>query len=113
MNLETFNPSKPFTFGIELEIQIVNTHDYDLTKAASDLMRLVKDQKVPGDIKLEITESMIELATVTAAEKLNIGLCGGGTHAFQQWSDRQISDEPRFHYISELYASSPFVQAPA
>lgn len=123
MNLETFNPSKPFTFGIELEIQIVNTHDYDLTKAASDLMRLVKDQKVPGDIKLEITESMIELATgictnyhqaltdlgvlrdvlVTAAEKLNIGLCGGGTHAFQQWSDRQISDEPRFHYISELY----------
>jgi carboxylate-amine ligase len=123
MSLEKFIDSKPFTFGIELEIQLVNTHDYDLTKAASDLIRLIKDEKVPGDIKPEMTESMIELSTgvctshaqaladlrtlrdvlVAAADRLNIGLCGGGTHAFQQWHDRQIFDTPRFQYLSELY----------
>ena len=123
MSLETFVDSKPFTFGIELEMQIVNTHDYDLTKAGSDLMRLIKDQEIPGNITPEITESMIELSTgictnheqavtdlrkirdvlVTAADRLNVGLCGGGTHAFQQWSDRRIVDTPRFQYLSELY----------
>lgn len=123
MSLETFVDSKPFTFGIELEMQIVNTHDYDLTKAGSDLMRLVKDQEIPGNITPEITESMIELSTgictnheqavadlrkirdvlVTAADRLNVGLCGGGTHAFQEWSDRRIVDTPRFQYLSELY----------
>jgi carboxylate-amine ligase len=123
MALEPFVNSKPFTFGVELEIQVVNTHDYDLTKAASDLMRLVKDQKITGNITPEITESMIELSTgicnsheealaqlralrdtlVSAADQLNVGLAGGGTHAFQQWSERQIFDAPRFQYLSELY----------
>ncbi|SAK39558.1 carboxylate-amine ligase [Caballeronia arvi] len=123
MALEPFINSEPFTFGVELEIQVVNTHDYDLTRAASDLMRLIKDEKIPGNITPEITESMIELSTgicttheqavadlrkirdtlVSAADQLNVGLAGGGTHAFQQWSDRQIYDAPRFQYISELY----------
>lgn len=123
MALETFVNSEPFTFGVELEIQVVNTHNYDLTKAASDLMRLIQGETFPGNITPEITESMIELSTgichsheqalselhairdvlVKAADQLNVGLCGGGTHAFQQWSDRQIYDAPRFQYISELY----------
>lgn len=123
MSLETFAASEPFTLGVELEIQIVNTHDYDLTKAASDLLRLVERVPVPGVITPEITESMIELSTgiclnhgqvleqlqltrdvlVGAADQLNVGLCGGGTHAFQRWHDRQIYDTPRFQYISEVY----------
>src|SRR5471030_959956 len=123
MSLEPFINSEPFTFGVELEIQVVNTHDYDLTKAASDLMRLIKGEKIPGNITPEITESMIELSTgicttheqavtdlrairdtlVAAADHLNVGLCGGGTHAFQKWNERQIFDSPRFQYLSELY----------
>jgi len=123
MSLGSFQKSESFTFGVELEVQIVNTHDYDLTRASSDLMRLVGHKKVPGDIKPEMTESMIELATgictsheqalselrtlrdvlVEAADQLDVGLCGGGTHAFQQWNERQIFDSPRFQYLSELY----------
>ncbi|KWN80132.1 hypothetical protein [Burkholderia ubonensis] len=30
-----FVESRPFTLGVELEVQLVNTRDYDLTKAAS------------------------------------------------------------------------------
>ena len=123
MPLEPFIKSDPYTIGVELEMQIVNTHDYDLTKAASDLMPLVADAEMPGEIKPEITESMIELSTgictgfddaiaqlrqardvlVGGADRLNVGLCGGGTHPFQRWHERQIYDTPRFQYMSELY----------
>src|SRR4051794_41772758 len=114
MSLEPFIDSKPFTFGVELEMQIVNTHDYDLTKAGTDLLRLIKDEKIPGNITPEITESMIELSTdicttheqaitdlrkicdtlVSAAVHLNVGLCGGGTSAFHQWRRTKIVHTP-------------------
>jgi len=123
MPLECFVPSEPFTMGVELEVQIVNPHDYDLTKAASDLMPLVVGHAIPGLITPEITESMIELSTgichrhqdvldhlcaardvlLAAADRLNVELCGGGTHPFQRWHDRCIYDTPRFHHFSELY----------
>ena len=123
MSLEAFADSRALTLGVELELQIVNTHDYDLTHAADDLLRLVSRHKLPGDVKPEMTDSMIEISTgvcndyadalaqlgelrgalVDAANRLNIGLSGGGTHPFQDWSRRRIYDTPRFHMLSELY----------
>ncbi|HWS75209.1 MAG TPA: YbdK family carboxylate-amine ligase, partial [Quisquiliibacterium sp.] len=121
--LQPFAESRPLTLGVELELQIVNTHDYDLTPGAIDLLRLMKRSQPTADVKPEITSGMIEMATgicedhadalaqlsairdelVAAARKLNVGLTGGGTHPFQQWSERKIFDTPRFHQISELY----------
>jgi glutamate---cysteine ligase / carboxylate-amine ligase len=123
MSLEAFATSRPLTLGVELELQIVNTHDYDLSSAADDLMRLMKGRRIPGDVKPEITSAMIEMATgvcedhaqvlselgeirdnlVHCARKLDVRLCGGGTHPFQDWSRRRIYDTPRFHKLSELY----------
>jgi carboxylate-amine ligase len=121
--LGPFADSRSLTLGVELELQIVNSHDYDLTPAAKDLLRLMKKHKLPGNVTPEITDSMIELCTgvctsyadvleqltVTrdalndCAAKLNVGLCGGGTHPFQDWSQRRIFDKPRFQEISVLY----------
>ena len=123
MALEHFADSRPLTLGVELELQIVNVHDYDLSPSAADLMRLVGRRKFPGNVVPEITDSMIELSTgicsghadalaqlgeirdalVDSAARLNIGLCGGGTHPFQDWSERRIYDTPRFHQVAELY----------
>ena len=123
MALEHFADSRPLTLGVELELQIVNVHDYDLSPSAADLMRLVGKRKFPGNVVPEITDSMIELSTgicsghadalaqlgeirdalVDSAAQLNIGLCGGGTHPFQDWSERRIYDTPRFHQVAELY----------
>ncbi len=123
MSLEAFATSKPYTLGIELELQIVNRHDYDLTPGALDLLRLISRRKLAADVKPEITSSMIELSTgicadhgqamqelsevrdalVADAHKLNLALCGGGTHPFQDWSHRRIVDTPRFRQVSELY----------
>jgi carboxylate-amine ligase len=123
VSLEDFASSKAFTLGVELELQIVGRHDYDLAPGAADLLRLTSRRKLAADVKPEITSSMIELSTgvcerhhdvitqlhevrdalVHDAAKLNLRLCGGGTHAFQDWSRRRIFDTPRFRQVSELY----------
>ena len=41
VSLEAFNSSEPLTLGVELELQLVNTHDYDLAPYAEDKLRLM------------------------------------------------------------------------
>ena len=123
MSLEAFAPSRALSIGVELELQLVSTHDYDLAPVAEDLLRALSRSDLQGEVKPEMTCSMIEISTqicddhamvctqleslrdalAGAARKLNIGICGGGTHAFQDWGERRIFDGPRFHYLSDLY----------
>ncbi|NDU86550.1 MAG: glutamate--cysteine ligase [Ferrovum sp.] len=123
MALGLFKSSSPLTLGVELELQIVNTHDYDLVASAPDLLRLLAKKKKPWDVKPEITMSMIEMATgicehysdvltqleeiqegmLDCADRLNIGICGGGTHGFQHWGERKIFATPRFSQLSDIY----------
>ncbi len=123
MSLPDFAASRALTFGVELELQIVNRNDYDLVACAADLLRLLDGQPLPGEVKPEITASMIEISTgicgnyaealaqleqirdalTAAGDRLNVGICGGGTHPFQHWGERRIFDAPRFHHLSELY----------
>ncbi len=118
-----FRKSAPLTMGVELELQLVNTRDCDLTRAASDLLGQLVRKSYPGEIKPEITESMIEVSTgihtsyealvselrqirsvlLAAAETLNVGVAGGGAHPFQHWSERRIVDIPRMRQLSQLY----------
>ncbi|MBN2692004.1 MAG: glutamate--cysteine ligase, partial [Burkholderiaceae bacterium] len=123
MSLGPFTKSDALSIGVELELQIVNRHNYDLMPCAPDLLRLLEGRKLPGVVTPEMTESMIELATgictgyddalaqlteiqgalVEAANKLDVGLAGGGTHPFQHWAQQRIFDKPRFLQLSELY----------
>lgn len=123
MGLEAFTRSKPLTLGVELELQLVNTNDYDLAPYAEDMLRLLHKTALPGSAVPEMTNSMIEVSTgichscsevlsqltlirdalVKSADKLNIAVVGGGTHPFQQWHERRIYDKPRFRELSELY----------
>ena len=121
--LERFAPSRCLTLGIELELQLVSTYDYDLVAAAPDLLRVLAQRGFQGDVKPEITNSMIEIATgicdtyadalaqltalrdglLDGARRLDIGICGGGAHPFQHWGERRISDGARFQHLSDLY----------
>jgi carboxylate-amine ligase len=123
MPLEPFATSKPLTFGVELELQLVSLSDFDLTPASPDLMHLLKRKPFPGNVTPEITESMIEINSsvqtdyrtllaelqeirdtlVAASDVLNIGIAGGGTHPFQHWSEQRISAKPRYQELSALY----------
>jgi carboxylate-amine ligase len=121
--LAAFTPSEALTLGVELELQLVSTHDFDLAPQAEDLLRVLERHSGAWDVKPEITRSMIEIGTSVqrehgpllaelhdlrkqlsdGARMLNIGIAGGGTHAYQQWSAQRIFPGERFHYISELY----------
>lgn len=123
MPLEAFQHSEALSLGVELELQLVNTHDYDLAPYADDMLRLMAKRQLPGSVVPEMTSSMIEISTgvcrspaqvlqelgqirdalVQCADKLNIAVAGGGTHPFQQWHERRIYDKPRFRQLSELY----------
>ncbi len=123
MPLEPFHTSESLTMGVELELQLVSLSDFDLTAASPDLLHLLERTPFPGQVVPEITESMIEIATgihhhhtdllqqlhqmrdtlVSAADRLNLGICGGGTHPFQHWSEQKIFSKPRFHEVSVLY----------
>jgi carboxylate-amine ligase len=109
--------------GVELELQLVSLSDFDLCPSSPDMLELLGRRPFPGQVTPEITESMIEIGSsvqrsypsllgqlqeirdtlCSAADRLNIGICGGGTHPFQIWSERRIFSKPRFNEVSALY----------
>ena len=118
-----FKPSAGYTMGVELELQILNSRDYNLARDAADLLELLGKVGHPGAIKPEITESMIELnssihethgslvtelrairdAITRAAQRLNLRIAGGGSHPFHLWSDRRVYPTERFKHILDRY----------
>jgi carboxylate-amine ligase len=118
-----FKTSDLYTLGVELELQVLNSRDYNLTGATADLLALVEKSPHPGEIKPELTEAMIEISTsiqrgyggllhelegirevmVREAGRLNLGIAGGGAHPFQKWHDQRIFDAPRYQHIHDLY----------
>ena len=118
-----FTASAPLSVGVELELQLVRPHDLDLARGAADLLKRLERRKLPGAVKPEITESMIELnssvhrdcnrlldelakvrsAVVEEASVLNLRICGGGAHPFHDWADRRIYPNERFRVVLERY----------
>jgi carboxylate-amine ligase len=123
MTLGPFAESASLSMGVELELQLVSLSDFDLVPASPDMLDLLARAPFPGNVTPEITQSMIEINSsvhtehsgllaqlreirdtlLAAGERLNVGVCGGGTHAFQQWSERRIFSKPRFREVSQLY----------
>ena len=123
MPLPEFATSSPLTMGVELELQLVGLSDFDLAPASPDMLDLLSRKPFPGAVTPEITQSMIEVNSsvhtgyaplveelrlirdtlLAAGDRLNVGLAGGGTHPFQQWSQRRIYEKPRFKEVSSLY----------
>jgi carboxylate-amine ligase len=120
---EVFATSAPLSLGVELELQLVKPHGWDLTRGAADLLERLGRRRLPGAIKPEITESMIELnssvhsgwepllsellviraALLEEAGILNLGISGCGAHPFHDWADRRIFPTERFNAVVERY----------
>ncbi len=118
-----FTSSTPFTMGIELELQLVNRRNYNLASDAVDLLTWIEPRDLQKQIKLEMTQGMIELnsdvhtrvdhlieelkglraALNRGAHYLNIDVSGGGAHPFQHWNEQRITPSERFHHLHEKY----------
>ena len=118
-----FTVSQPFTMGIELELQLLNRRNYNLATDAVDLLAWIEPRDLQKQIKLEMTQGMIELnsdihtrvdqlvqelkvlraALLNGAQYLNIGVSGGGAHPFQRWSEQRITPGERFLDLHSKY----------
>ena len=118
-----FTTSAALTVGVELELMLVNTRDFNLAPDADDLLRRATREAPGGELKPEITQSMVEINTSVHerypellaelrgtrdvltghARKMNVAIAGGGTHPFQKWSERRIYPNERFLSVSEKY----------
>lgn len=121
--LAPFKRNTSMTLGIELELQLVNLQNFNLAMEANDFLRRLSELDFEGEVKPEITQSMIEINSsvhhsyfsllseirglrniiVGEASKAHIGICGGGTHPFQQWKKQRIYQNERFASLSEQY----------
>jgi carboxylate-amine ligase len=121
--LPEFKAGEALSMGVELELQLVNLRDFDLTRGAESLLSALAKRPRARNVKPEITESMIEVNSevhtryddlvrdltevrselCAAAERLNIGIAGGGAHPFHHWAQRRIFPTERFSALSELY----------
>ena len=121
--LPPFKGNSSLTLGVELELQLVNLQNYNLSMEAEDFLRRLSEVKHPGELKPEISKSMIEINTsvhqsydsllgelvackdilVKQSKQAHIGICGGGTHPFQKWKEQRIFETERFASISDQY----------
>lgn len=119
----TFKANDKLTVGVELEMQLINLHSFNLAMEAEDFLRRIAAQHQPVELKPEITQGMVEINSsihsnypsllnellaikkvlVAEARKTHIGICGGGTHPFQKWSKQRIYQTERFSSVSEQY----------
>lgn len=87
------------------------------------LIDAVKNQITAGEVKHDITESMLELATdvcrdinqaagqfsamqkvvLQAAADHHLEICGGGTHPFQKWQRQEVCDNERYQRTLENF----------
>ena len=101
-----------YTIGIEEELMIVDAESYDLVNAIESLL----EEGNGGEIKPELMESVLEIATEPAANTPEAGrhLCAlraqvseaagrrglrigsAGTHPFAMWEDQRIAARPRY-----------------
>jgi carboxylate-amine ligase len=111
-----------YTIGIEEELMILDSDSYALSNSIEALL----DEAEHGEIKPELMESVLEIATKPcgsvpeAGEQLRAlraqvrdiararGLCIGsaGTHPFARWEDQRIVARPRYR---ELISALRFV----
>jgi carboxylate-amine ligase len=112
-----------YTIGIEEELMILDAETLTLANAIEGVLEEYGDD---GDVKPELLESVLEIATdpqpdtraageqlrtlrravVEAAGRRDLTIGSSGTHPFAMWEDQRVSARPRYR---DLIASLRFV----
>lgn len=116
----SFQKSKPFSLGVEIELQIIDRTSLNLVPRAPEILAMVPAQ-LHDRIKPEFIRSMIEvntevcfnmdqvkdnlthlirLAEKIAAESSSL-LFASSLHPFANHSDQELSDHPRYSRIMD------------
>jgi carboxylate-amine ligase len=114
----TFTTSKPFTLGVEIELQILDPENLNLVPKAPAILSMVPDD-LKDRIKPEFIRSMIEVNTEVCSDMVQVRdsltqlirqaeslahkngclLFATSLHPFSRHSDQELSDHPRYARI--------------
>ncbi len=105
-----------YTVGIEEELMILDAETLELSNSIEAMLEAAQDDGLSGDIKPELMESVLEVATepcpdiVAAGDQLRrlrrevresaasrgLAIGSAGTHPFAMWEDQRIVARPRY-----------------
>ncbi len=105
-----------YTIGIEEELMILDAETLDLANAVEALLEAATSDELTGEVKPELMESVLEIATqpcrntAEAGEQLrglrhvvrevasenDLAIGAAGTHPFAMWEDQRIVARPRY-----------------
>lgn len=117
-----FQGSDNPTIGVEIELQILDPSTLDLTPKSEIVLETCSRNGVDR-IKSEVHQSMLEIDSEIATDvkecrrflasklhqlfeisnSLNLELTVTGTHPFQRWTDRLISNDDRYKNLHQKY----------
>jgi carboxylate-amine ligase len=109
----------PFTIGIEEELMLVDRETLDLAQGVEAVLADVGDA-ADGDVKPELMQSVLEIATEpcpnvgaagvqlgglrsavrAAAERAGMLVGASGTHPSALWEEQRIVDRPRYRALT-------------
>ncbi len=119
----TFNSSKGFTLGVELEMQLIDSATLELAETSKEIIEgSDKDEVLAGFVKHELMMSNLEVITgicatvdevraelaeklrrvIEIAEANNTLISGGGSHPFSLARDQHITDDVRYERLKDL-----------
>jgi glutamate---cysteine ligase / carboxylate-amine ligase len=110
--------SEGYSLGIEEELMICDGETLELANAIEQLLGETED---PGEIKPELMESVLEIATTPCAsiaeageqlrtlrtqvcrraKERNLAIGSAGTHPYAMWEDQRIVARPRYRDLIE------------
>lgn len=116
-----FKTSQFGSVGVEIELQLIDLATHDLSNAARALLARCAHRDF--DIKPEITQSMLEIATrphtsdatlrrelrdiaawvTTCATQEGLGIAGGGAHPFHNWKEREVYPAARYLHLQDQF----------
>jgi carboxylate-amine ligase len=116
-----FTPNEQPTIGVEIELNLVDSHTTALRSASSQLLAEVPDD-LKGSVKPELLQCYVELNTGVCrnvaevetdlgrklavvrkiAERLDLRLFWSGTHPFSPWQDQDVTPHERYHDLISL-----------
>ncbi len=121
MNLH-FSGSNTPTIGVEIELQILDPDSLDLTPQSEKILQLCQEYGLER-VKTEIHQSMLEIDSeiclnvqecknylrgrlirlneIAEASGLKLGITG--THPFQHWKERLISNQERYLSLHDKF----------
>lgn len=117
-----FKGSNTTSLGVEIELQILEPYSLNLFPETEKILEICKKQGLER-VKAEVHQSMLEVDSEISLsvkeckefltnrlislneiiESQGLQLAVTGTHPFQRWGDRLITDDERYHYLHEKF----------